>query len=296
VSAGVELAAGGAVGGASRRSRPGFLRIFRRSRLGMTGAVLFACVLFLALAAPVIAPQSPMALDPAVRLQPPGPAHWLGTDDLGRDVFSRVVYGSRVSLDVGALVMICTALVGVLGGVAAGLFRAVDNVIMRLVDVFLAIPSLLLAIALLAALGPRLSNIVVALTAAYVPRMVRIVRSQVILTREMVFVEAARSLGASPERVAWLHVLPNSLAAVIVQATFTFADAVLTEAGLSYLGVGEPPGVPSWGNMLADGRDYMTNAPWIMLFAGLAILVCVLGLNLLGDGLRDVSDPRARQI
>ena len=296
MSAGVELAAGGAVGGASRRSRPGFLRIFRRSRLGMTGAVLFACVLFLALAAPVIAPQSPMALDPAVRLQPPGPAHWLGTDDLGRDVFSRVVYGSRVSLDVGALVMICTALVGVLGGVAAGLFRAVDNVIMRLVDVFLAIPSLLLAIALLAALGPRLSNIVVALTAAYVPRMVRIVRSQVILTREMVFVEAARSLGASPERVAWLHVLPNSLAAVIVQATFTFADAVLTEAGLSYLGVGEPPGVPSWGNMLADGRDYMTNAPWIMLFAGLAILVCVLGLNLLGDGLRDVSDPRARQI
>ena len=296
MSAGVELAAGGAVGGASRRSRPGFLRIFRRSRLGMTGAVLFACVLFLALAAPVIAPQSPMALDPAVRLQPPGPAHWLGTDDLGRDVFSRVVYGSRVSLDVGALVMICTALVGVLGGVAAGLFRAVDNVIMRLVDVFLAIPSLLLAIALLAALGPRLSNIVVALTAAYVPRMVRIVRSQVILTREMVFVEAAQSLGASPERVAWLHVLPNSLAAVIVQATFTFADAVLTEAGLSYLGVGEPPGVPSWGNMLADGRDYMTNAPWIMLFAGLAILVCVLGLNLLGDGLRDVSDPRARQI
>jgi peptide/nickel transport system permease protein len=261
----------------------------------MTGAVLFACVLFMALAAPLIAPQNPMTLDPAVRLQPPGPAHWLGTDDLGRDVFSRVVYGSRVSLNVGVLVMVCTALVGVMGGVAAGFFRVLDNVLMRLVDVFLAIPSLLLAIALLAALGPRISNIVVALTAAYVPRMVRIVRSQVILTREMVFVEAARSLGASPERVAWLHVLPNSLAAVIVQSTFTFADAVLTEAGLSYLGVGEPPGVPSWGNMLADGRDYMTNAPWIMLYASLAILVCVLGLNLLGDGLRDVSDPRTRQ-
>lgn len=292
----MELAADAAVGGGARRSRPSFIRMFRRNRLGMTGAVLFACVLFLALAAPVIAPQNPMALDPAVRLQPPGPAHWLGTDDLGRDVFSRVVYGSRVSLNVGVLVMLCTTLVGVVAGVAAGFFRTADNVIMRLVDVFLAIPSLLLAIALLAALGPRLSNIVVALTAAYVPRMVRIVRSQVILTREMVFVEAAQSLGASPGRVAWLHVLPNSFAAVIVQGTFTFADAVLTEAGLSYLGVGEPPGVPSWGNMLADGRDYMTEAPWIMAYAGLAILVCVLGLNLLGDGLRDVSDPRSRQL
>jgi peptide/nickel transport system permease protein len=290
----MELAAGGAVQRAARRSQPSFIRMFRRSRLGMTGAAFFACVLFMALAAPLIAPQNPMALDPAIRLSPPGAAHWLGTDDLGRDVFSRVVYGSRVSLDVGVLVMLFTALVGVVAGVAAGFFRAADNIIMRLVDVFLAIPSLLLAIALLAALGPNVSNIVVALTAAYVPRMVRIVRSQVILTREMVFVEAARSLGASAGRVAWLHVLPNSLAAVIVQATFTFADAVLTEAGLSYLGVGEPPGVPSWGNILADGRDYMTEAPWIMLFAGLAILVCVLGLNLLGDGLRDVSDPRSR--
>jgi peptide/nickel transport system permease protein len=292
----MQLAAGEAAPRAARRSQPSFARVFRRNRLGMAGAVLFACVLSMAVAAPVIAPQSPMAVDPAIRLHAPSAVHWFGTDDLGRDVFSRVVYGSRMSLDVGVLVMLFTTLVGVLAGVAAGFFRAVDNAIMRVVDVFLAIPSLLLAIALLAALGPRLSNIVVALTAAYAPRMVRIVRSQVILTREMVFVEAARSLGASAGRVAWLHVLPNSVAAVIVQATFTFADAVLTEAGLSYLGVGEPPGVPSWGNMLADGRDYMTEAPWIMLFAGLAILVCVLGLNLLGDGLRDVSDPRARQM
>jgi peptide/nickel transport system permease protein len=279
----------------ARRSQPSFVRIFRRSRLGMTGAVLFACVVVMALGAPLLAPQNPMALDPSVRLRPPGASHWLGTDDLGRDVFSRVVYGSRVSLDVGVLVMLFTTLVGIIAGVAAGFFRGVDNVIMRLVDVFLAIPSLLLAIALLAALGPRLSNIVVALTAAYVPRMVRVVRSQVILTREMIFVEAARSLGATAGRVAWLHVLPNSFAAVIVQGTFTFADAVLTEAGLSYLGVGEPPGVPSWGNMLADGRDFITRAPWIMVFPALAILVCVLGLNLLGDGLRDVSDPRSRE-
>lgn len=279
----------------ARRSQPSFVRIFRRSRLGMTGAVLFACVVVMALGAPLLAPQNPMALDPSVRLRPPGASHWLGTDDLGRDVFSRVVYGSRVSLDVGVLVMLFTTLVGIIAGVAAGFFRGVDNVIMRLVDVFLAIPSLLLAIALLAALGPRLSNIVVALTAAYVPRMVRVVRSQVILTREMIFVEAARSLGATAGRVAWLHVLPNSFAAVIVQGTFTFADAVLTEAGLSYLGVGEPPGVPSWGNMLADGRDFITKAPWIMVFPALAILVCVLGLNLLGDGLRDVSDPRSRE-
>ena len=289
----MQLAAG-AVPQAASRPRPSFVRIFRRNRLGMAGAVLFSLVVFMALAAPAISPQNPLALNPAVRLEAPRAAHWFGTDDLGRDVFSRVMYGSRVSLGVGVLVMICTGLLGVMAGVAAGFFRAADNVIMRVVDTLLAIPSLLLAIALVAVLGPRLINVVVALTVASVPRMVRVVRAQVILTREMVFVEAARSLGASGSRVAWLHVLPNSLAAVIVQATFTFADAVLTEAGLSYLGIGEPPGIASWGNMLGDGRDYMTQAPWIMLFPGLAIVVCVLGLNLLGDGLRDVSDPRFR--
>lgn len=292
----MQAAAGVAVDRAARRPPPSFLRMFRRNRLGMTGAALFSVVLFMALAAPAIAPQSPMALDPGIRLHAPSAAHWFGTDDLGRDVFSRMVYGSRVSLDIGVLVMLSTGVLGVAAGVAAGFFRAADNVIMRLVDVLLAIPSLLLAIALVAVLGPSVTNIVIALTVAQVPRMVRVVRSQVILTREMVFVEAAQSLGASGARIAWLHVLPNSLAAVIVQGTFTFAEAVLTEAGLSYLGVGERPGVPSWGNMLGDGRDYITRAPWIMLFPGLAIIVCVLGLNLLGDGLRDVSDPRSRQM
>jgi peptide/nickel transport system permease protein len=261
----------------------------------MTGAVLVAVVAVAAAAAPLLAPQDPLALNPAVRLRPPSVAHWFGTDDFGRDVFSRVVYGSRLSLEVGTLVVAFTALVGTLGGVTAGFFRVVDNVIMRVVDALLAIPPVLLAIALLAVMGPRVSNVVVSLTIAYVPQLVRVVRSRVLVLREAMFTEAAKSEGASQARIAFLYVLPNSLSAVIVQSTVTFADAVLTEAGLSYLGVGEPPGVPSWGNILSDGRNYMIQAPWMTLFPGFAIVVCVLGLNLLGDGLRDVLDPRLRE-
>ena len=166
---------------------------------------------------------------------------------------------------------------------------------MRIVDALLAIPPALLAIALMAVLGPRVSNVVVALTIAYVPQLTRVVRSQVLVLRETMFAEAARSAGASVRRIAFLHVLPNAWSVVMIQSTVTFADAVLTEAGLSYLGVGEPPGVPSWGNILSDGRNYMIQAPWMTLFPGVAMVVCVLGLNLLGDGLRDVLDPRFRE-
>jgi peptide/nickel transport system permease protein len=276
------------------RRRASLIQMLGRSRLGMTGAVLLAVVVFAAAAAPLVARQNPLDLNPAVRLHPPSAAHWFGTDDFGRDVFSRVVYGSRLSLEVGILVAAFTALLGILAGVSAGFFRVADNVIMRVVDALLAIPPILLAIALLAVLGARVINIVVSLTIAYVPQMIRVVRSQVLVLREAMFAESARSAGASQGRVAFLHILPNSLSAVIVQGTVTFADAVLTEAGLSYLGVGEPPGIPSWGNILSDGRAYMTHAPWMTLFPGIAIVVCVLGLNLLGDGLRDVLDPRLR--
>lgn len=277
-----------------RRGRARFFYRFRRSRLGMTGAVLLAIVACCALGAQWVTAQDPIALNPAVRLQAPGPAHWFGTDNLGRDIFSRVIYGSRLSLEVGSLVVLTTATIGIFSGIVAGYFRAADGVIMRMVDALLAIPPVLLAIALMAVLGPRVSNIVVALTVAYVPQLIRVVRSQVLVLREALFAEAAKSAGASDRRVAFLHVLPNALSVVIIQSTVTFADAVLTEAGLSYLGVGEPPGVPSWGNILADGRNYMLEAPWMTVFPGLAIVMCVLGLNLLGDGLRDVLDPRTR--
>jgi peptide/nickel transport system permease protein len=277
----------------SRRRR--FLRVFRQSRLGMSGAILLSVVVFAALFAPWVAQQNPLSLNPAVRLRPPSAAHWFGTDDFGRDVFSRVVYGSRLSLEVGSLVVLSTAALGIFAGIAAGYFRVMDNVIMRVVDALLAIPPALLAIALMAVLGARVSNVVVSLTVAYVPQLTRVVRSQVLVLREAMFTEAAKSAGASQIRIAFLHVLPNSLSAVLVQSTVTFADAILTEAGLSYLGVGEPPGVPSWGNILSDGRNYMIQAPWMTMFPGVAIVTCVLGLNLLGDGLRDVLDPRLQE-
>ena len=276
-----------------RRRR--LLRLFRRSRLGMSGAILLSIVVFAALFAPWVAPRDPLALNPAIRLQPPSARSWFGTDDFGRDVFSRVVYGSRLSLEVGSLVVLSTAMLGIIAGIAAGYFRMLDNIIMRVVDALLAIPPALLAIALMAVLGPRVINVVVALTVAYVPQLTRVVRSQVLTLREAMFTEAAKSAGASEARIAFLHVLPNSLSVVLIQSTLTFADAVLTEAGLSYLGVGEPPGVPSWGNILSDGRNYMIQAPWMTLFPGLAIVTCVLGLNLLGDGLRDVLDPRLQE-
>lgn len=267
---------------------------FQRSRLGMTGAVLVAVVVAAALFAPWITSRDPLALNPAVRLHAPGPTYWFGTDDFGRDLFSRVVYGSRLSLEVGMLVVLCSGVVGILGGITAGYFRAADAVIMRVVDALLAIPPALLAIALMAVLGPRTSNVVTALTVAYVPQLTRVVRSQVLVLREAMFAEAAKSAGASDRRIAFLHVLPNAWSSVMIQSTLTFADAVLTEAGLGYLGVGEPPGVPSWGNILSDGRNYMIQAPWMSIFPGIAIVACVLGLNLLGDGLRDVLDPRLR--
>ena len=290
----VAIAGGGVALRLGAIRRRNLWQLFRRSRPGMTGALLVAIVAVAALAAPWITLRDPLALRPAVRLLPPGGAYWFGTDDFGRDLFSRVVYGSRLSLEVGTLVVLCSGAFGILAGIAAGYFRVADAVIMRMVDALLAIPPALLAIALMAVLGPRVSNVVVALTIAYVPQLTRVVRSQVLVLREAMFAEAARSAGASDRRIAFLHVLPNAWSVVMIQSTVTFADAVLTEAGLSYLGVGEPPGVPSWGNILSDGRNYMIQAPWMTMFPGVAIVVCVLGLNLLGDGLRDVLDPRFR--
>lgn len=276
-----------------RSPRRGILQLLVRNRLGFTGALLLTIVIGCAVFAGWTR-QNPLLVNPAIRLRPPGVAHWFGTDDFGRDVFSRVVYGSRVSLQIGALVVALTALLGIVTGLTAGYFRTWDNVVMRVTDALMAIPPALLAIALMAALGAKVSNVVVSLTVAYAPQLTRVVRSQVLVLRESAFAEAAKAAGAAERRIAFRHVLPNTVSVVLIQGTVTFADAVLTEAGLSYLGVGGPPGVPSWGNILSDGRAYMIQAPWVTLFPGLAIVICVLGLNLFGDGLRDVLDPRLR--
>ncbi len=210
------------------------------------------------------------------------------------DVFSRVVFGARLSLLVGGAVVVFAFVVGVVSGLVAGFYRRLDNPIMRVMDGLMAFPAIVLAIALMAALGPRVVNVIVAIGVVYSPRVARVVRGSVLVIRETVYVEAARALGASDRALLLRHVLPNCLSPVIVQGSFVFAAAVLTEAALSFLGVGVPPFIPSWGNVLSEGRLYVQQAPWLVLYPGAAIVVTILGLNLFGDGLRDLLDPKIR--
>jgi peptide/nickel transport system permease protein len=228
------------------------------------------------------------------RLGAPNELHWLGTDRFGRDILSRIIHGTRVSLRIGLMVVLATGVMGALLGALAGYFRRLDGPIMRVMDGLMAFPAILLAISLAAALGPSEVNAAIALTVAYTPRTARIVRASVLVVREMEYVEAARALGAGHAHILFRHVLPNSLTPLVVQSTYIFALAILAEAVLSFIGVGPPPPAPSLGSVIADGRDYMLEAPWISLFPGLAIAIAVLGLNLLGDGLRDVLDPRMK--
>jgi peptide/nickel transport system permease protein len=221
-------------------------------------------------------------------------AHWFGTDHFGRDLLSRVIYGGRVSMEIGLLVVLATGLFGTTIGATAGYFSALDNVLMRLMDALMAFPTILVAIVVSAVLGASVTNVIIALAIATTPHTARIVRGSVLVTREMQYVEAARALGASDLRLLFGHVLLNALAPLIVRLTYVFAIAILAEAVLSYVGVGPPPPTPTFGNIIAGERDFMTTAPWAMIFPGLAIVVAVLGLNLLGDGLRDALDPRMR--
>ena len=268
-------------------------RLLRRRGI-LAGSVILAGVLFVAVAAPWLTPYDPMRLDVASRLLPPSRAHLFGTDEFGRDVYSLTLYGARISLFVGGSVMLLTSIVGVILGLVAGYFRAVENLVMRILDGLMAFPAIVLAIALLASLGPRVSNIVIALTIVYMPRTARIIYGAVLVARETPYVEAARAAGARDARIAFRHILPNCLAPVVVQGTFIFAYAVLAEAVLSFLGVGAPPYIPSWGNVINAGGKLIKEAPWIGLFPGIAIAVTGLGLNLLGDALHDLIDPRLR--
>jgi len=269
-------------------------RRLRRHRLFMTGLILFGLAVAMALSAGLLAPHHPLQNNFRYRLGAPTTVYVLGTDGFGRDVLSRVLHGARVSLRIGLMVVVLNGILGTLIGSSAGYFRRLDNVIMRLMDGLMAFPAILLAIALAAVLGASEMNVVLALTAAYTPRTARIVRASVLVIREMEYVQAAIAVGAGYLRILVRHILVNSMAPLIVQLTFIFAVSVLAEAVLSFIGVGPPPPTPTWGNIIADGRNYIREAPWISLLPGIAIGVTVLGLNLLGDGLRDVLDPRMR--
>jgi peptide/nickel transport system permease protein len=278
-----------------RRRTPRWVRLLGRRRATLVGLGLVVVVVIVGVLAPLLA-GDPLRLDVARRLTAPGQAYWFGTDDVGRDVWSRVVYGARLSLLVGAAVVALSFVIGLACGLIAGYYRRLDNAVMRVMDGLMAFPAIILAIALMASLGPSVSNVIVAIGIVYAPRVARIVRGSVLVIRETTYVEAARALGASDAIVIARHVLPNCLSPVIVQASFVFAAAVLTEAALSFLGVGVPPYVPSWGNILADGRLYLQQAPWLVLYPGGAIMLTIFGLNLLGDGLRDLLDPRLRGV
>ncbi len=266
----------------------------RRSTSTLVGGLIVLAVVAVALLAPVLSPYDPMEIEVPRRLVGPGSTHPFGTDNMGRDIMSRVIYGARISLTVGILVVAGTALAGIVVGLSAGYVDRLDRILMRIMDGLMAFPSILLAVALMAALGARLSNVIIALAIVYTPNVARVVRSVTLVVRELDYVQAAQALGATDARILGRHVLPNCLAPVIVQCTFIFAQSVLAEAALSFLGVGLPPYIPSWGTIITTGRMFMQTAPWITIFPGVAILVTVLGLNLLGDGLRDLADPRLR--
>lgn len=283
---------------ADPEQRSAVTRLYRRvkeinGRI-LFGSIMLVAVLAMAIFAPLLATHDPIEINSIDRLQGPSLDHWFGTDNHGRDVYSRVIYGSRVSVLVGTMVVIATTIIGTVIGLVAGFYRRLDGVIMRVMDAFQSFPSILLAIAIMAALGASARNVIIALTVSYTPRTARIVRGRVLSIREEPYIEAARAIGLGDVRVLRRYVFPNTLAPMVVQATFIFALAIIAEAGLSFVGAGVPPPEPSWGNILADGRAYMRQASWMTLFPGLFIMFSVLGLNILGDGLRDVLDPRLK--
>lgn len=269
-------------------------QLFRR-RLVLVGALILAIVAALAIFAPWITPYDPMALKILDRLQSPRAAHWFGTDELGRDVFSRVIFGARYSLMIGAMVVLISMTGGVLLGLAAGFFRRLDGPIMRLVDAMMSFPDILLAIALVAVLGASMTNVILALSIVYTPRVARVVRASTLVVRELLFIEAARALGISTWRILFIHILNNIASPILVQATFIFAYAVLAEAGLSFLGVGVPPALPTWGTMIAGSQQFAHQAIWLVVFPGVAIILSALSLQMVGDGLRDLLDPKLRK-
>ncbi|CDZ56197.1 ABC transporter permease [Neorhizobium galegae] len=272
-----------------------FFRRFLKRKTVALGLVVIVIFVMLAVFAPWIAPYSPSKLSIVNRLKPPSEIYWFGTDEFGRDIFSRTIFAGRLSLLVGAAVVSLSAIIGVTLGLLAGFFQKLDTPIARLIDAMMAFPDILLAIALVAALGPSLVTVIIALSIVYSPRLARIVRASTLVIRELPYVEAAKALGISTFHIMTRHVLRNLISPILVQGTFLFASAMLAEAGLSFLGLGVSPEIPTWGTMIASGRQYIGQADWMTYFPGFAIILSVLSLQMVGDGLRDMLDPRLRK-
>ena len=277
------------------RRGPTFLSRFLRHRMAVVGALITLGLMALALVGPAIAQEDPLEFDLLHILTPPSGESPFGTDEFGRDVFSRVMHGSRLSLAVGAFVLLSTSFLGTVVGLVSGFFRHLDGIIMRTIDALMAFPSILLALVIATVLGPRTVNVVIALTLVYFPRVARLIRGTVLALRDQDFITGGIAVGASDWRLIVRYILPNAIAPLIVQATFIYGYAVLGEASLSFLGVGTPPPVPSLGNIINDARPMLREAPWMAMFPGSAIALTVFGFNLLGDGLRDLLDPKTHR-
>ncbi len=285
----------GTLGQAERmRTRRHWIWTLFENQTAVVGVTIVLFFSIVAILAPVLAPHNPLDLDVLHKLRGPSRADPLGTDQFGRDVLSRVIYGARLSMGVGGSVGISSIVIGLILGLVSGYYKRLDSIIMRVMDALMAFPSIIFAIVLMGILGPSIGNVILALTVVFVPRIARVARSSVLIVREEIYVEAVRSTGASDWRIMLRHVFPNILSPLITQASYIFALAVLAEASLSFVGVGASPEVPSWGNMLSEGQIVVRQAPWITIFPGVAIVLVVFGANLFGDGLRDALDPRLR--
>jgi peptide/nickel transport system permease protein len=272
-------------------AKPDMLAWVRRNPTIVIGVAILVVLVVSAILAPWLA-DDPLEFEPANRLKRPSDRFWFGTDQFGRDVYSRVVYGTRISLVVGASVAVFATAVGLAIGIACGFYRRVDAVVMRVMDGLMAIPAILLAIALITLMKASLLIVVIAISIPEIPRVARLVRSVVLTVRGQPYIEAAISSGTRGLAIMTRHILPNTIAPLIVQATYVCASAILTEAGLSFLGAGTPPEIPSWGNVISLGRTFFQIAPWIIFFPGVLLAITVLAINLVGDGLRDTLDPR----
>ncbi len=279
----------------ANRVRPLALSLLRISPVLGVCILILAGFVLMALFAPLIS-HDPMAIDPMQRLAPPGLENPFGTDRLGRDVLDRTIHGARISLLVGTCVAILTVLVGLSIGLVAGMVTGLDNILMRGTDALTAIPSILLAIALMALFGSGVGNVIFAISVSEAPGMIRLVRSVVLSQRGQTYVEAAIATGTRTPKLLVRHILPNTIAPLLVQGTLVFASAIITEAILSFLGAGTPPDIPSWGNIIAEGRTIFPLAPWVILFPGLCLTIIVLAMNVLGDMLRDQLDPRLKKV
>jgi peptide/nickel transport system permease protein len=275
-----------------RRKPRGLYWHARRHPTVTLGLLMLAAIVLATVLAPWLASRDPLAIDPLMRLKPPSADYLFGTDAIGRDLWSRTIHGGRVSLVVGLVVAVLATAIGLLIGLVSGYNRIADAILMRFMDGLMSIPTILLAIALMAIVRASVMTVILAITVVEVPRVVRLVRSVVLSIREQAYVEAAVIVGSRFGKILFRHILPNTLAPLIVQATYICAAAILIESLLSFLGAGTPPEVPSWGNIMAEGRTYFMLAPWIIFTPGLVVVATVLAINLMGDGLRDMLDPR----